>query len=99
MEIALENGAEDIKTEEEYFEVLCGVSDYDTLANALEKSGVEADSSELAYVPNNTVAIGDEETARKVLRMVERLEDLEDVKSVFGNYDISEEMMGKIGEE
>ncbi|MDR2200519.1 MAG: YebC/PmpR family DNA-binding transcriptional regulator [Puniceicoccales bacterium] len=99
MEIVLENGAEDVRTEEEYFEVLCAVADYDILAGALEKVGIEADSSELAYVPNNTIAIEDEETARKILRMVERLEDLEDVKNVFGNYDIPEEIMKKIGEE
>jgi YebC/PmpR family DNA-binding regulatory protein len=99
MEVVLENGAEDIRTEEEYFEVLCAIADYDAIAQALEKAGVEADSSELAYIPNNTVTIGDEDTARKILRMVERLEDLEDVKNVFANYEISDEMMKKIESE
>jgi YebC/PmpR family DNA-binding regulatory protein len=99
MEIVLENGAEDVKTEEEYFEVLSAIADYDTIAQALEKAGIEADSSELAYIPNNTVAIEDEDTARKILRMVERLEDLEDVKNVFANYEISDEMMKKIDRE
>ncbi|MDR3317501.1 MAG: YebC/PmpR family DNA-binding transcriptional regulator [Puniceicoccales bacterium] len=99
MEIVLESGAEDIKIEEEYFEVLCAVADYDTIAQALEKAGIEADSSELAYIPNNTIVIEDEDTARKVLRMVERLEDLEDVKNVFANYDISDELMKKVEQE
>ncbi|MDR1435417.1 MAG: YebC/PmpR family DNA-binding transcriptional regulator [Puniceicoccales bacterium] len=99
MEIVLESGAEDVKTEEEYFEVLCAVADYDAIAQALEKSGIEVDSSELAYVPNNTIAIGDEDTAKKVLHMVERLEDLEDVKNVFANYDIPDEIMKKIEQE
>jgi YebC/PmpR family DNA-binding regulatory protein len=99
MEIVFESVAEDVKTEEEYFEVLCAVADYDTIAQALEKAGIEADSSELAYIPNNSIPIDDEETAKKILRMVERLEDLEDVKNDFANYDISDEMMKKIEQE
>ena len=96
MEVILECGAEDVKTEEEYFEVLCAVSDYDTVAQALEQAGIVADSSELAYIPNNYIEISDEDTARKVLKMFERLDDLEDVKNVFANYDIPDELEEKI---
>ncbi|MDR2806937.1 MAG: YebC/PmpR family DNA-binding transcriptional regulator [Puniceicoccales bacterium] len=99
MEIVLEWGAEDFKTEEEYFEILCAVADYDAIAQALEKSGIVPDSLELAYIPNNTITISDEDTARKILRMVERLEDLEDVKNVFANYDISSEIVEKLARE
>ena len=96
MEVVLECGAEDVKTEEEYFEVLCSVADYDTVAKALDDAGIKTESSELAYIPNNYIEITDEDTARKVLKMFERLDDLEDVKNVFANYDIPDELEEKI---
>ena len=82
MEVVLECGAEDVKTEEEYFEVLCSVADYDTVAKALDDAGIKTESSELAYIPNNYIEITDEDTARKILKMFERLDDLEDVKKL-----------------
>ena len=95
-ELALENDAEDIVTESDHYEIVCETSQYDVLADALSKVGVEADSSELAYLPNNVVKISDEESARKVLRLVESLEDLEDVKAVHGNYDMEESLLEAI---
>lgn len=99
MEVALESGAEDVKNDGDCFEVLCSVADYMTVAKALEDAGIEPDSSELAYIPNNVIAIEDEDTARKVLRIVERLEELDDVKNVFANYEIADELMEKIAAE
>ncbi|MDR2812870.1 MAG: YebC/PmpR family DNA-binding transcriptional regulator [Puniceicoccales bacterium] len=99
METVLEAGAEDVKVDEDCYEVLTAVADYDVVAHALEKAAIEADSSELAYIPSNTITIDDEEMAKKVLRMVERLEDLEDVKNVFANYEIPDELLAKIDRE
>ncbi|UPA28307.1 MAG: YebC/PmpR family DNA-binding transcriptional regulator [Verrucomicrobiota bacterium] len=99
MEIALEAGAEDVKTEDDCYEVLCAVADFDTVARALEEAGIEVESLELAYIPNNTIMIEDLDIAKKVLRMVERLEDLDDVKNVFANYEIAEALMDQLGEE
>ncbi|MDR0740213.1 MAG: YebC/PmpR family DNA-binding transcriptional regulator [Puniceicoccales bacterium] len=99
MEIVLDAGAEDVKVDDECYEVLSAVANYDAVAHALEKAGIEVASSELAYIPNNTIAINDEETAKKILRMEERLEDLEDVKNVFANYEISDELLEKIDRE
>jgi YebC/PmpR family DNA-binding regulatory protein len=99
MEIVLEAGAEDVKVDDECYEVLSAVADYDAVAHALETAGIEVASSELAYIPNNTISIDDEETAKKILRMEERLEDLEDVKNVFANYEISDELLEKIDRE
>jgi YebC/PmpR family DNA-binding regulatory protein len=99
MEIVLEAGAEDVKVDDECYEVLTAVADYDGVAHALETAGIEVDSSELAYIPDNTIIIDDEDTAKKILRMVERLEDLEDVKNVFANYDISDTLLEKIDRE
>ncbi|MDR1366584.1 MAG: YebC/PmpR family DNA-binding transcriptional regulator [Puniceicoccales bacterium] len=99
MEIVLDAGAEDVKVDDNCYEVLTAIADYDAVSQALEKANVEIESSELAYIPSNTIAIDDEETAKKVLRMVERLEDLEDVKNVFANYEISDELLEKIDQE
>jgi transcriptional/translational regulatory protein YebC/TACO1 len=62
----------------------------------LNEAGVEADSSELAYLPNNVVQINDEDSAKKVLKLVESLEELEDVKAVHGNYDMDESLLEAI---
>ncbi len=95
-ELALENDAEDIVTEKEHYEIICETSQYDRLAEAFEKAGIETDSSELAYLPNNLVPIGDEDTARKIFKLIETLEDLEDVKAVHGNYDMDEALLEEL---
>ena len=95
-ELALENEAEDVITEKEHFEVICETSEYDTLAEAFEKAGITADSSELAYLPNNLVPITDEDVARKIFKLIDALEELEDVKSVHGNYDMEDTLLQEI---
>ena len=54
---------------------------------------MEPDSSELAYLPNNLVEVSDEDAARKILKLVENLEELEDVKAVHSNYDIDDALL------
>jgi len=95
-ELALENEAEDVLIEDDHYEVICEVSEFDRLAEAFENKGIEPDSSELAYIPNTLVTIEDEETARKILNLIESLEDLEDVKSVHGNYDMNKALLDKL---
>ena len=95
-ELALENDAEDIVTEKEHYEIICETSQYDRLAEAFDKAGIETDSSELAYLPNNLVPISDHDTALKILKLIESLEDLEDVKAVHGNYDMNEALLEEI---
>ena len=95
-ELALENDAEDIVTEKEHYEIICETSQYDRLAEAFEKAGIETDSSELAYLPNNLVPISDEDTARKIFKLIETLEDLEDVKAVHGNYDMDKALLEEL---
>ena len=95
-EIALENDAEDVISGVEHYEIICETSEYDSLAEAFEKAGITPDSSELAYIPNNVVPIAEEEIARKIFKLVDALEDLEDVKSVHGNYDIEEPLLQRV---
>ncbi|MBH55528.1 MAG: YebC/PmpR family DNA-binding transcriptional regulator [Opitutaceae bacterium] len=90
MEIVLDAGAEDILVEEDHFEVRSGVADYETVSRALEEAGIEPDSSELAYIPENLVPVSDPDEAKKVLRLVDQLEELEDVQNVYANFDIDD---------
>lgn len=92
-ELALENDADDIVAEEEHFEVLSEVSEFDKLTQALNSAEIEADSAELVYLPENLVAVSDENIARQVLRLIDNLDDLEDVKAVHSNYDIEEALL------
>jgi YebC/PmpR family DNA-binding regulatory protein len=95
-ELALDNEAEDVLVEDDHYEVVCETADFDRLAEAFEKKGVEPDSSELAYLPNILVPIEDEDIARKVMNLIEALEELEDVKAVHGNYDMDKPLLEKI---
>ena len=79
--------------EVEHYEVICETAQYDQIADALSKSEISPDSSELAYIPDNVVQVTDEDMARKILKLVDNLEDLEDVKAVHGNYDIDDALL------
>lgn len=93
MDIALDAGAEDIKNEGDHYEVICPMSEYDTLSQALSEKEIETESSELAYIPNILVPIEDRDTARKVLHLIDVLDDLEDVKAVHANMDIDDGLL------
>ena len=90
MEIAIEAGAEDIKNEGDHFEVICPIGDYDKVSQELTAKEVELASAELMYLPNVLVPVEDIETARKVLHLIQVLEDLEDVKAVHSNMELAD---------
>ncbi|MBT6851369.1 MAG: YebC/PmpR family DNA-binding transcriptional regulator [Opitutae bacterium] len=92
-ELALENDADDVVAEKEHFEVLSEVSEFDKFTQALNAAEIEADSAELVYLPENLVAVSDENIARQVLRLIDNLDELEDVKAVHSNYDIDEALL------
>lgn len=94
MEVALEAGAEDVINNEDHFEVLCAMSDYDAVSAALEKAGIVADDSNLAWIPNTLVPVNDAEVAQKLLRLEDTLDELEDVQNVYANYDIDDSLLG-----
>jgi YebC/PmpR family DNA-binding regulatory protein len=91
MDLVLEAGAEDIKNQGDYYEVICPLTEYDALWQALKD--IETESSELAYLPNILVPVEDKDTARKVLHMIEKLDDLEDVRAVHSNMDLADDLL------
>jgi len=93
LDIALEAGADDLKSEgDDYWEIVTDVEHFRSVREALTAAGIEPDSTELTMVPKNTVAL-QSDVARKVLRLVEILEDLDDVHDVYANFDIPDEVL------
>ena len=90
MEIAVEAGAEDFRSHPEYFEIITPIDAYEAVAEVLANKEIEPDSSELAYLPLNTVPVKDPSMAAQVQRLLEILDDNEDVQNVFSNAEIEE---------
>jgi YebC/PmpR family DNA-binding regulatory protein len=96
MEIALEAGAEDIRTDDpEQYEILTEASDLHTVLKELEAKGVKPETGELVRVPSNTVELGEKE-AEGVLKLIDQLEDNDDVTKVWANFEIPEEMVERL---
>lgn len=88
MEHLLEAGVEEILDQGDHFEVRCALTDFDAVSTALEEAGIEPDSSELVYLPTSLTPVTDKDTAQKVLRLIEALDDLDDTQNVFDNSQI-----------
>jgi len=93
MEIALEAGAEDIQNEGDHFEVFCELTDFDALSKAFSDADIVPDEAEITYIPNTLTPIDDKDVAKKVIRLVEVLDELEDVSRVSSNYDIDDSLL------
>ena len=92
MEIALEAGADDVRRVQNRFEVTCDVDVFSDLVEALENSTIETDFKQIAPIPNSTVDL-DSDTGRKILKLLEVLDDHDDVQNVSANFSLSEEVM------
>jgi YebC/PmpR family DNA-binding regulatory protein len=95
LEFALEAGAEDVKHVEDKFEITCDPSSFGAVAAALEAKGLETEAQEISRLPTSTVDL-DAETGRKILKLMENLDDHDDVQSVSANFNIPEEAMAEI---
>ncbi|MEY9210929.1 YebC/PmpR family DNA-binding transcriptional regulator [Thermobifida halotolerans] len=92
----LEAGAEDVNDLGDAFEVVCEAGDLVAVRTALQDAGIEYESAEASFLPSMEVPL-DEEGAKKVLRLVDALEDSDDVQNVYTNADIPDDIMAKIG--
>lgn len=91
----LEAGAEEVEDLGEAFEVQCEASDVVAVRTALQEAGIDYDSAEAQFVPATQVEV-DAEGARKILRLIDALEDSDDVQEVFANFDASDEVMAEL---
>ncbi len=89
----LDAGAEDIITEEDHFEVLCPMNAYDQVSQALDKEDIQPDDATLAWIPESLIPLTDSDIVKKTLRLIENLDDLEDVQNVYANYDIANSLL------
>ncbi len=88
MDVVLDAGAEDIRNNGDFFEVLCPVPAFNAVGEALEKAGIETEDSEIAWIPNSETVITDPELAKKIVKLTDALDDLEDVQNVYSNEDL-----------
>lgn len=90
----LDAGAEDMQEEGDESVVYTAATDLAKVRDALKDAGLEITEAELTYVPNNTVEITDEATAGKIMRMMDALDDCDDVVNTHVNFDIDESLLG-----
>ena len=88
----LEAGAEDVNDHGDTFEVVSEAGELVTVRKALQAAGIDYESADVAFVPSTQVEL-DAESARKVFRLIDALEDSDDVQNIYANYDVSDEIM------
>ncbi len=97
MELTLEAGASDVKLVGDRWEVTCEPQTMAAVVEAVQKGGLQVESNEIMRVPTNSVDVDDVDMARKVLELVERLDDHDDVQSVAANFNIPDEALAQLG--
>jgi len=93
LEIAIEKGAEDTKEYESEIEIVTDPSQFEDVKKALEEAKIEIISAKITMVPKTTVPVEDEATASSLLKLIEALDDHDDVQQVYANFDIPEKIM------
>ena len=96
-EASINLGADDIEEDEEEYRVITSVENFQTVFEGLEAEGFKSVSADLTRLPENDMEITDETTAKKILQLLERLEEHDDVQNVYSNVDIDEELAERIG--
>ncbi len=93
MEVAIEAGAEDVLEEDSSFQILTTPEEFSEVVEQLQQHGIKVAEAAIAMVPKNTVEVTEEKSARALLKLLERLEDHDDVQKVHANFDIPDELM------
>ncbi len=96
MDKALEAGAEDVIEDENEFQVLTSIEDFNDVRDGLEVQGVEFLEASISMIPQNTIEIADEKLATALLKLLENLEDHDDVQKVHANFDIDQGLMERL---
>jgi YebC/PmpR family DNA-binding regulatory protein len=96
MEIALEAGAEDVRDQEDQIEVTTSLEDFSKVKNAFDEKSIAYELAEITMVPQTMVPIEDEKVAQQLLRLMEALEDSDDVQNAYANFDIPESILNAV---
>ncbi len=89
-EIVLEAGAEDLTVSDDVFEIIADPADFDAVEKALADNKIETESAEVTQIPDNTVAVSGDDAA-KLTKLLDALDENDDVQNVYGNYELPEE--------
>jgi YebC/PmpR family DNA-binding regulatory protein len=96
MEIALSSGADDMQAVGEVFEITCDPGTHEELKKTLQEKEIPIEVAEISMVPQSTIDISDEHTARRIISLMEAFEDHDDVQNTYANFDIPEEIIAQI---
>ena len=96
LEEALNLEAEDVIEDENQFKVITSVENFQSVVEGLEKAGLKSETAELSRIPQNTVEVTDEKVAGQILKLLDKLEEHDDVQNVYANFDIDEEIIQKL---
>ena len=95
-EAAINLDAEDIAEEDDEYKVYTSVPNLQAVAEGLEAEGFKSKTAEFTRIPQNTIEVTDEKTALNIMRLLNKLEEHDDVQNVYANFDIDDELMEKI---
>ena len=95
MELAIDAGADDMQTVEDHYEITTAVENFESVRKALEDAGVPMETAELTRIPQNTVSL-DEKKGKALLKLMDILDDHDDIQKAYSNFDISDEVMAAI---
>lgn len=96
MEVVLDAGGEDLIDEDEYWEVRSEPTSFHQVLTAFEAKEIPLEDSSISWIPDNSVPVGKKADAEKILKVIDALEDCDDVTKVSSNFDIPEEMLAEI---
>jgi len=96
MEVALDAGAEDVDEQEDQFEVTTSLEDFFTVKSAFDSKGMTYEVAEITMVPQSTVPIEEEKVAAQVLKLMDALEDCDDVQNAYANFDIPDKILDSL---
>ncbi len=95
-ETAVELGADDIQEEDDEYKVVTSVENFQSVVEGLEKEGFKNKDAELTRLPENTIEVTDEKVANQILKLLEKIEEHDDVQNVYSNFDISDDILQKL---
>jgi len=93
--VVIDAGADDINAEPDAFEIVCEPENFEAVKKAISEGNIETEMSEITFIPKNTIRVEGKE-ARRVLSLVEMLEDHDDIQNVYANFDIPDEILDEI---
>ncbi len=98
LEIALGAGADDMQTVGDVFEITCEPNAYEELKKTLQEKEIAIEVAEISMVPQNTIEINDEHTAKKIISLMDAFEDHDDVQNTYANFDIPDEIISSVSQ-